>query len=58
MNNVIFSYTRAEAIADGEQFEVSKDLLQTLGFKFPLLITSGIHEIIQQVLTNCANYYN
>ena len=58
MSEIIIDYSRAEAIEDGEQIEVSKQLLQEAGFKFPLFITRGVNEIIQNALTNNVNDYN
>jgi hypothetical protein len=40
-SNVIFSYTRAEAIADGVLVDVSKTAREA-GLKFPVALTSGV----------------
>ncbi|WP_435010199.1 DUF6573 family protein [Tundrisphaera lichenicola] len=39
--NVIFSYTRAEAIADGVLVDVSK-MAKEAGLKYPVALTSGV----------------
>ncbi len=41
MDNVIFSYTRAQAIADGVLVDVSK-LASEAGFRFPVAVTAGV----------------
>src|SRR5512135_1118822 len=38
---VIFSYTRAQAIADGVLVDVSK-LAKEAGFRFPVAVTAGV----------------
>ena len=38
---VIFSYTRAQAIADGVLMDVS-ELAQESGFRFPVAVTAGV----------------
>src|SRR5512144_2788596 len=40
-NNVIFSYTRAQAIADGVLVDVS-ELAKEAGFRFPVAVTAGV----------------
>src|SRR5512142_2396449 len=39
--NLIFSYTRAQAIADGVLKDVS-ELAQEAGFRFPVAVTAGV----------------
>jgi hypothetical protein len=39
---LIFAYTRAEALADGVQVDVSK-LAAEAGFKLPVFLTQGVH---------------
>lgn len=39
---VIYSYTRAQAVADGEQVDVSK-LAQEAGLIYPLFLTRAVH---------------
>jgi hypothetical protein len=41
----IHHYTRAQAISDGLLIDVS-EMAREAGFKFPVAITSGVHEII------------
>ena len=38
---VIFSYTRAQAIADGVLIDVS-DLAKQVGFRYPVAVTAGV----------------
>jgi hypothetical protein len=40
---VIFAYTRSQAVADGEQVEVSK-LAAEAGIRFPVFLTRGVYE--------------
>jgi hypothetical protein len=40
---VIFAYTRAQAVADGEQVEVSK-LAAEAGIRFPVFLTRAVYE--------------
>lgn len=51
---VVSTYTRAEALADGsliDQSEVAKEA----GFKYPLAITSGLHGVIQKAIKDGAD---
>ena len=41
MTNVIFAYTRAQAIADGVLVDVS-ELAREAGFKLPVAVTCGV----------------
>ena len=41
MDNVIYAYTRAQAIADGVLVDVSK-LAKEAGFKIPVAVTCGV----------------
>ena len=41
MDNVIYAYTRAQAIADGVLVDVSK-LAREAGFKLPVAVTCGV----------------
>ena len=45
-NEVLYSYTRKQAIDDGLLHEVGK-LAKEAGFKIPLCITDGVHELCQ-----------
>lgn len=40
-NNLIFAYTRAEAIADGELVDVTADAMKS-GFKIPVAVTRAV----------------
>lgn len=40
---VIYSYTRAQAVLDGFQIEVSKTATEA-GIRFPVFITRGVYE--------------
>ncbi len=53
---VIYSYTRADSIADGMQ--VKCELATEAGFKYPVYITKGINDLINQSLKYGANDYN
>lgn len=52
----IFTYTREEAIADGVQFECP--LAKDAGFKFPVFITCGVNNLIEESLTYGLNDFN
>ena len=41
--NVVYQYTRSQAIADGFQIEVTKTA-QEAGIRFPVFITRGVYE--------------
>src|SRR3974390_1310327 len=41
--DVIYTYTRAQAIADGFQIDVTK-IAQEAGIRFPVFITRGVYE--------------
>lgn len=41
MNNLLFSYTRAEAIADGVLVDVSR-MAAEAGFRYPVAVTSTV----------------
>jgi hypothetical protein len=40
---VIFAYTRSQAVADGEQVEVSRRAAEA-GSRFPVFLTRGVYE--------------
>jgi hypothetical protein len=40
---VIYAYTRSQAVADGEQVEVSK-LATEAGIRFPVFLTRGVYD--------------
>jgi len=40
---VIYSYTRAQAVADGEQVEITKTA-QEAGIKFPVFLTRAVYD--------------
>ena len=46
--DVIHSYTRAQAIADGVLVDVS-DLARKTGFKFPVAITEAVWTVIEAI---------
>lgn len=52
----IFTYTRAEAIADGVQFECP--LAKEAGYQYPVFITCGIHSLINEAVKYGVNDYN
>ena len=41
--DVIYTYTRSQAVADGFQIEVTKTAREA-GIRFPVFITRGVHE--------------
>lgn len=41
MNNIIFSYTRSQAIADGVLIDVTT-LAAEAGFRYPVAVTSAV----------------
>jgi hypothetical protein len=53
---IIHSYTRAEAITDGLQFNCK--LAKEAGFNFPVYITNGINNLIKKSLSYGCNDYN
>ena len=53
---LIYSYTRADAIADGMQIKC--ELAAEAGFKYPVYITKGINDLINEALEYGANDYN
>ncbi len=44
--DLIFSYTRKQAIEDGVLIEVPKAVQEMAGFKYPMVITTGVYELI------------
>ena len=44
--DLIFSYTRKQAIEDGVLIEVPKEVQEMAGFKYPMVITSGVYTFI------------
>jgi hypothetical protein len=45
---VIFTYTRTQALEDGQLVDISK-LAREAGFKFPVAITCGVHELLHDI---------
>ena len=43
LGEVIFAYTRSQAVADGEQVEVSRRAAEA-GIRFPVFLTRGVYE--------------
>jgi len=52
MENIIYSYTRKDAIEDGEQVRLNDAIVKEAGFKFPVYITSSINDIIKRSVDN------
>lgn len=48
-NDVVFSYTRADALEDGQQINIS-NISNEAGFKFPVFITNSVNSIIEESL--------
>jgi hypothetical protein len=58
---MIHSYTRAQAISDGQQFDtdsLSKGLREEAGIRFPVYITAEVKDIIDEALTYGLNDLN
>ncbi len=53
---LIYAYSRAEAVAECEQFDIS-GLALGAGFKFPVFLTSRVSNIIEESLIYGANSY-
>ena len=49
--DVVYQYTRSQAIADGFQIEVTKTA-QEAGIRFPVFITRGVYETCVAVPPN------
>lgn len=47
--DIIYKYTRAQAIEDGELWDVS-ELAKEAGFKFPVAISTGIYSLIDEAV--------
>lgn len=45
-DNLIFSYTRRQAIEDGVLIEIPKEVQDMAGFKYPMVITCGVFNVI------------
>ncbi len=46
--DLIFSYTRKQAIEDGVLIEVPKELMEEVGIRFPIVYTTGVSTILDQ----------
>lgn len=46
--DLIFSYTRKQAIEDGVLIEVPKELMEKVGIRFPIVYTTGVSEVLDQ----------
>ena len=53
---VICTYSRADAIADGMQLECK--LASEAGFEFPVFITKGVNDLVNESLKCGANSYD
>lgn len=49
--DIIFAYTRKQAIEDGLQYELPKELTQQI-YKYPVYITSGVYDLVQKAIEN------
>jgi len=56
-DDVIFSYSREQAIEDGVLVDVTETAKEA-GFKIPVAITAGVHELCQppKELEDCQDY--
>ena len=48
MSEIIFSYTRKQAIEDGTLVPVNQSLMYQAGFKYPTVITQGLHGTMEE----------
>lgn len=46
MSSVIMSYTKEDAIADGQLFRIPEAIAQESGFKIPVYMTVGVKSLI------------
>jgi hypothetical protein len=56
MENIIYSYTRKDAIEDGMQVRLDDSIVKEAGFVFPVYITSGIQNIIDRSVASNYHY--
>lgn len=47
----IYSYSRAEAIADGLLSDITEDAREA-GFKYPIALTEGVESVISKAIAN------
>ena len=52
MEDLIYAYTRKDAIEDGEQFRLDDTIRKEAGLVFPVYITSSIQSIIDRAVAN------
>jgi hypothetical protein len=45
MSDVICSYTKEDAVADGQQFKIGKEAVEA-GFKVPVYMTAGVQSLV------------
>lgn len=53
--NVIYTYTRKQAIADGYQIKLEgahAEIARQAGWKYPVYLTSGVWELIEQAVAS------
>lgn len=50
--DVIYTYTRQQAIADGEQVLVDCELSKEAGFSYPVYLTRSVWQLVQMAVTN------
>lgn len=51
-DDIIYSYTRKQAIEDGQQALIYDDLRREAGIKYPVYLTSGVIAKIQAAVDN------
>lgn len=51
-DDVIYTYTRKQAIEDGLQVLADRKLSQEAGIKYPVYLTSGVVELINKAVNN------
>lgn len=50
--DIIHTYTRKEAIADGFQVQLNEATTKEAGFNTPIFMTSGINNLIEKAVAN------
>lgn len=51
-DDIVFSYSRADALADKQQYDISI-IAENVGFKYPVFITDSVNSIIEEHLQYC-----
>lgn len=51
-SEIIYAYTRQEALADGEQVLVNSNISREAGYKYPVYLTRSVHDLIVRSAEN------